>query len=168
MGSFPETYNDPYRVKIFIYARACVNKMTYADGRWGLSILKGKSTLLQISFTWTKLYISVFSSYFRKLMARRQLQSIQFQAPCKRTQHCGMLHVASVCTPCCMLLDVVAYCCAKFEIGQTFQPLPTRAQQLSTLLPQQCWELLRPFARSLSVSVNEEESKLFIQPFNTV
>ena len=31
MGSFPETYNDPYRVKIFIYARACVNKMTYAD-----------------------------------------------------------------------------------------------------------------------------------------
>ena len=29
MGSFPETYNDPYSVKIFIYARACVNKMTY-------------------------------------------------------------------------------------------------------------------------------------------
>ena len=24
--------------------------------------------------------------------------------PCKRTQHCWMLHVASVCTPCCMLL----------------------------------------------------------------
>ena len=78
MGSFPETYNDPYTVKIFIYARACVNKMTYADGRWDLSILKGKSTLLQISFTWTKLYISVFSSYFRQLMARRQLQSIEF------------------------------------------------------------------------------------------
>ena len=122
MGSFPETYNDPYTVKIFIYAGACVNKMTYANGRWDLSILKGKSTLLQISFNWTKLYISVFSSYFRQLMARRQLQSIEVQAPCKRTQHCGMLHVASVCTPCCMLLDVVACCCAKFETGQTFQP----------------------------------------------
>ena len=33
-----------------------------------------------------------------------------------------MLHVASVCTPCCILLDVVACCCSKFETGQTFQP----------------------------------------------
>ena len=33
-----------------------------------------------------------------------------------------MLHVASVCTLCCMLLDVVTCCCAKFETGQTFQP----------------------------------------------
>ena len=38
------------------------------------------------------------------------------------SQHCWMLHVASVCTPCCMLLDVVACCCAKFETDQTFQP----------------------------------------------
>ena len=29
-------------------------------------------------------------------------------------------------------------------------PLPTYKQQLSTLLAQQCWELLRPFARSLT------------------
>ena len=28
-GQFPRN-NDPYRIKIFIYARACVNKMTYA------------------------------------------------------------------------------------------------------------------------------------------
>ena len=42
------------------------------------------------------------------------------------SQHCGMLQVASVCTPCCMLLDVVACCCAKFETGQLFsQQLPT-------------------------------------------
>ena len=27
-----------------------------------------------------------------------------FKAPCKRTQRCWMLLVASVCTPCCMLL----------------------------------------------------------------
>ena len=39
----------------------------------------------------------------------------------KDSQQCWMLHVASVCTPCCMLLDVVACCCAKFETGQTFQ-----------------------------------------------
>ena len=37
-------------------------------------------------------------------------------------QHYWMLHVASVCTPCCMLLLVVGSCCAKFETGQTFEP----------------------------------------------
>ena len=39
------------------------------------------------------------------------------------------------------LLRVVASVCT---------PLPTRTQQLPTLLAQQCWELLRPFARSLN------------------
>jgi len=39
-----------------------------------------------------------------------------------------------------ILLGVVASVCT---------PLPTRTQQLPTLLGQQCWELLRPFARSL-------------------
>ena len=38
------------------------------------------------------------------------------------------------------LLGVVATVCT---------PLPTRTQQLPTLLAQQCWELLGPFARSL-------------------
>ena len=57
------------------------------------------------------------------------------------SQHCWMLHVASVCTPCCMLLDVVACCCAKFE------PVKLFSQQLPTFLlfrdprsvEQQCW-----------------------------
>ena len=54
------------------------------------------------------------------------------------SQHCWMLHVASVCTPCCMLLDVVA---------QSFKPVKLFSQQLSTFLlfcdrrkvAQQCW-----------------------------
>ena len=33
-------------------------------------------------------------------------------------------HVASVWTPCCILLDVVACCCAKFETSQTFHLTP--------------------------------------------
>ena len=41
------------------------------------------------------------------------------------------------------LLGVVASVCT---------PLPTRTQQLPTLLAQQGWELLRPFARSLTSS----------------
>ena len=41
------------------------------------------------------------------------------------------------------LLGVVASFCT---------PLLTRTQQLLTLLAQQCWELLRPFARSLSLT----------------
>ena len=66
------------------------------------------------------------------------------------SQHCSMLHVASVCTPCCMLLNVVACCCAKFETGQTFNLVQTDATLL-TYNFQHCWELLRPFARSLTV-----------------
>ena len=41
------------------------------------------------------------------------------------------------------LLGVVASICT---------PLPTRTQQLPTLLTQQCWELLRPFACSLRIT----------------
>ena len=129
------------------------------------------------------------------------------------SQHCWMLHVVSVCTPCCMLLDFVAqslkpvkrfsqqlptfllFCDRRSVVQQCWirlhgssnivgdthahyawitktyglysshyalqvhyllgvvasvcTPLPTRTQQLPTLLAQQCWELLRPFARSL-------------------
>ena len=47
------------------------------------------------------------------------------------------------------LLGVVASVCT---------PLPTRRQQLPTLLAQQCWELLRPFARSLTSSLTLKRS----------
>ena len=46
---------------------------------------------------------------------------------CKRAQHCWMLHVASVCTPCCMLLSVVGSCLAKFATVETFSYLQTGA-----------------------------------------
>ena len=60
------------------------------------------------------------------------------KAPCKRTQHCWMLSVTSVCTPCCMLLRVVA---------QSLKPVNLFSQQLPTFLlfrdrrsvAQQCW-----------------------------
>ena len=35
-------------------------------------------------------------------------------------------------------------------VASVCTPLPTPTQQLPTLLAQQCWELLRPFARSLT------------------
>ena len=56
-------------------------------------------------------------------------------------QHCWMLHVASVCIPCCMLLDVVACRCAKFETSETFQPkLPTFLLfRDRRSVAQQCW-----------------------------
>ena len=134
------------------------------------------------------------------------------------SQHCWMLHVASVCTPCCMLLDVVAQslkpvklfsqqlpafllfrdrwsvarqCWIRLHsssnivgaghahyalfaktyglypshdarqvptllgvVASVCTPLLTGTQQIPTLLAQQCWELLRPFARSLRMCVN--------------
>ena len=41
------------------------------------------------------------------------------------SQHCWMLNVASVCTPCCILLDVVA---------QSLKPVKLFSQQLPTFL----------------------------------
>ena len=38
----------------------------------------------------------------------------------KGTQHCWMLLVASICTPCGSLLHAVGSCCAKIIISQTF------------------------------------------------
>ena len=57
------------------------------------------------------------------------------------SQHCWMLHVASVCTPCCMLLNVVSCCCAKFETGQTFQPTTPNSSFVRDRrrVAQQCW-----------------------------
>ena len=62
--------------------------------------------------------------------------------------HCWMLRVASICTPCCMLLRVV-----KGVVVQNLKPVDLlatckRTQQRPTLLGQQWWELLHPFARS--------------------
>ena len=51
--------------------------------------------------------------------------------PANNSQHCWMLHVVSVCTPCCMLLRVVGSCCIRLHTSV-----------------QQCWELLHLLARS--------------------
>ena len=66
------------------------------------------------------------------------------------SQRCWMLHVASHCTPCCVLLDVAACC------WELLHPFHTTAKTdaaipLPTLFTQQCWELLLcPFARSFT------------------
>ena len=57
------------------------------------------------------------------------------KGPCKRTQHCWMLNVASFCTPCCVLLGVVATVRALLQ---------TRTQHIPTSLDQQCWKLSCP------------------------
>ena len=64
------------------------------------------------------------------------------------SQHCWMLQVASVCTSYCMLLRVVAQCLIPVKRLATCK----RTQQLPTWLGQQCWELLRPFARTLCLT----------------
>ena len=74
-------------------------------------------------FVWKFAFCLFTSNAYKCTWIGRHLKEtvLWSKAECKRTQHCWILHVASVCTPCCMLLDVVACCCAKFEIGQTFQ-----------------------------------------------
>ena len=69
------------------------------------------------------------------------------------SQHCWMLHVGSVCTPWCMLLNVVACCCTKFETDQTFSPVQTDATLLAynSHCNSHWWELLHLFAHNLRV-----------------
>ena len=69
------------------------------------------------------------------VLLRGALEYLHFclsKALCKRTQHCWMLLVASVCTACCMLLRVVLLGVVAF----VFTPL-----KHATLLAQQYWEL---------------------------
>ena len=86
------------------------------------------------------------------------------------SQHCWMLHVASISTPCCMLFDVVACWCAKFETGQIFQPttpnisfVPWSPKRSATMLDpfaqlfQHCWELLHPFAHHCQHARNNSQ-----------
>ena len=62
------------------------------------------------------------------------------------SQHCWMLHVASFCTPCCMLLEVVVCCWAKFETGQTFQSSTPNISFVSWS-PKRSATMLDPFAQ---------------------
>ena len=62
--------------------------------------------------------------YAKTIIAVKQHNSMKLQKELQSLQHCWMLHVTSVCTPCCVLLPVVESGCAKFETSQTFK-LPT-------------------------------------------
>ena len=46
-----------------------------------------------------------------------------------KTQHCWAQHVASVCTPCCVLLRLVGSCWMKFD---QFQTSSNKSQQHAT------------------------------------
>ena len=58
-----------------------------------------------------------------KLCLNRSAVSTLCKATRKRMQHCWMLHIAPVCTPCCMLLPVVGS-----SFASICTPLPTRRQ----------------------------------------
>ena len=73
-------------------------------------------------------------------VAVMDMRNWHIKSSAKGTQHCWMLLVASVCTPCCSLLHAVGSCCENIITGQRFGYVRTG---LPTLLAQQCWELLR-------------------------
>ena len=57
------------------------------------------------------------------------------------SQRFWMLHVAYVCTPCCMLLRVVGRSCAKFETGRTLSYVQADAALLGVVGKQCCVRL---------------------------
>ena len=76
----------------------------------------------------------LYTSSFRNL-SKAPFKRTQQILVANNSQHCWMLHVASVCTPCYMLLRVVGRWCAKFETGQTFSYVQTDTSTLNTVRP---------------------------------
>ena len=66
------------------------------------------------------------------------------------SQHCWMLHVESVWTPCCMLLHVLGVVAQSLKPVKLSRASCKQKQQLPTSLGQQFWELLCPFAHSFT------------------
>ena len=91
------------------------------------------------------------SSYclFDFLVATRISSPVQTDATllANNSQHCWMLHIASVCSPCFMLLDVAACCCAKFETSQTCQPTTPNIFFFVPWSPKPTATMLDPFAQ---------------------
>ena len=75
------------------------------------------------------------------------------KAPYKRTQHCWMLHVASVWKSCCISLHVVGSCCIRLHTAANMEATTPN------IVGQQCWGLLRPFVGSL----RESEKALLVE-----
>ena len=86
-----------------------------------------------------------FGSWAWMLLARAEV----FRA-------CDCYPLLSICTPCCVLVRVVAQSLKSVKLLATSK----RTQQLPKLLGQQCWELLRPSARSLRKVVQHSRSEL--------
>ena len=78
--------------------------------------------------------------------SHNSIDTVLYKAPCKRTQHCWMLHV-TVCTPCCMY---AVACC--WELLHPFAHGRNNSQH--------CWELFRPFARSLKTKLKSNQNTL--------
>ena len=70
------------------------------------------------------------------------------KGPCKRWQHCWSQHVASVCTPCCVLLRLVGSCWMKFETGQTSEP-PSASISIVSRSSKRGPTMLRSFAQHI-------------------
>ena len=76
-----------------------------------------------------------FVSGYWGLKGRQLVGGNCSEALCKWMQHCWLLHCWSVCTPCCMLLRVVA---------QNLKPVKLFSQQLPTfLLLRDCWSVVQ-------------------------
>ena len=64
---------------------------------------------------WYRYWNSILTSQIKRVKKN-------CKGPCKRSQHCFAQLVASVCTPCYVLLRLVGSCWMKFETGQTSEP----------------------------------------------
>ena len=80
-------------------------------------------------FTSISRYVTLYLLAVKKLYFKNpRVLIFFFKALCKRTQHCWMLHVVSVCTPRCVLF-----------VAQSLKPVKLLSQQLPTSLTFVSW-----------------------------
>ena len=107
--------------------------------------LSASITFSGFSFNETRLFCILCLASALSLLSTSVFSPVQTDAVllANNSQHCWMLHVASVCTPCCMLLDVKLL----RVVAKSLKPVKRFSQQLPTFLlfrdrrsvAQQCW-----------------------------
>ena len=110
--------------------------------------------------------ITIIKGYKLIIKLRNMLSPVQTDVTllANNSQHCWMLNVASVCTPCCMLLDVVACCCAKFKT-KTLPKNGTCAMGIDILKVSRLFPLQRKDWNEINtLSLNHLHQSVFI-PF---
>ena len=86
-----------------------------------------------------------------------------------KSHHCTLLlqmHVASLCTPCCMFTHAFACYCPKFETGQTCAKLTYSNSAVTGVAPSGCARCYLVLERLFSTALHQSLINIFVAFWN--